>query len=215
MNAKGFGFRFGAIIPAAGMSSRMGAFKPLLPFGDGAVIENTVGAVLPYAERVVVVLGNRAAEVREVLLKRFGDRVITAVNPDYARTDMLRSVQIGLGLLGGCDGFFLLPGDMPTVGGEVFASLIGAFDGGSRVLYPTFEGRKGHPPLIGASLIPEICSYRGEGGLRAVLQDVEPIYVEQSDRGITVDLDTPGDYDALVNGSGKTYDKQHHQEVHL
>lgn len=195
------GFRFGAVIPAAGMSSRMGEFKPLLPLGADTVIERTVGSVLPYAESVVVVLGNRTDEVREVLQKRFGSRVETALNPDYRTSDMLRSVQLGLEKLGECDGFFLLPGDMPAVGGGVFAALMEAFDGESRVIYPTCRGKKGHPPLIRASLIPEILAYNGEGGLRAILQKNSPTYVEHPDTGTAIDLDTPEDYRAFLHNS--------------
>lgn len=201
-------FRFGAVIPAAGMSSRMGAFKPLLPCGGSTVIESAVSAALPFAKHVVVVLGNRAEELQRLLKERFGSRVITTMNPDYRATDMLRSVQTGLLALEDCDGFFLLPGDMPAVGEEVFSRLIGAFDGESRVLYPTFEGQKGHPPLIHASLIPQILSYRGDGGLRAVLREYTPSYVAIGDSGITVDLDTPEDYADFIHNSNNEINRK-------
>lgn len=191
--------RFGAVIPAAGMSSRMGAFKPLLPCSDSTVIECTVGAALDVVPTAVVVLGNNADEVEAVLKKRFGERVIIARNDAYRTTDMLRSVQIGLDALGECDGFFLLPGDMPTVGRETFLSLMRAFDGEHMVIFPTCDGRRGHPPLIHASMIPAIQSYRGEGGLRAVLGQTPQALIELNDKGITADLDTPGDYAALIN----------------
>ena len=73
--------RFGAVIPAAGMSSRMKAFKPLLPYGKSTVIESTVATVLEAVTTAVVVLGNRADEVEAVLKQRFGDRV-TMINDD-------------------------------------------------------------------------------------------------------------------------------------
>lgn len=191
--------RFGAVIPAAGMSSRMKAFKPLLPYGKSTVIESTVATVLEAVATAVVVLGNRADEVEAVLKQRFGDRVTIVRNPDYRSTDMLRSVQIGLGALGECDAFYLLPGDMPSVNSDTFTALAEAFDEHSRVIYPTRNGRKGHPPLIHASLISEICHYRGEGGLRGLLRDVPQQSIELSDKGITADLDTPEDYADLIN----------------
>ena len=48
-------YRFGAVIPAAGLSSRMGAFKPLLPYGGGTVIESAIASVLPHADIAVAV----------------------------------------------------------------------------------------------------------------------------------------------------------------
>ena len=193
--------QIGAVIPAAGMSSRMKAFKPLLGCSDRTVIECTVGTVLQAVSRVVVVLGNHADEVERVLKKRFGDSVMIVRNPDYRSTDMLRSVQIGLEALGECDGFFLLPGDMPMVGADTLIALIRSFDDEHRVIFPSFNGRKGHPPLIPASLIPAIQGYRGDGGLRAILSGAPLKVIELSDKGITADLDTPEDYAAMLKGS--------------
>lgn len=193
--------QIGAVIPAAGMSSRMKAFKPLLPYRDSTVIECTVGAVLKAVPRAVVVLGNHADEVERVLKNRFGDSINIVRNPDYRETDMLRSVQIGLEAVGECDGFLLLPGDMPAVGSDTLKALIEAFDGEHMVTFPSRNGRKGHPPLIAASLIPTIQSYRGDGGLRAILSDVPQKVIELSDRGITADLDTPEDYAAMLDDS--------------
>ena len=191
--------RFGAVIPAAGMSSRMKSFKPLLPFRDSTVIECTVEAVLRVVSRAVVVLGNQADAVERVLKIRFGDRLTIVRNPDYRTTDMLRSVQIGLDALQECDAFFLLPGDMPAVGSDTLKTLMQAFDGRHMVIFPTCNHRKGHPPLIHSSLISAIRNYRGEGGLRAVFRDVPQLSIELSDMGITADLDTPKDYAEIIN----------------
>lgn len=191
--------RFGAVIPAAGMSSRMKTFKPLLPFRDSTVIECTAEVVLGAVPRAVVVLGNHADEVERALKKRFDERLMIVRNPDYRTTDMLRSVQIGLDALGNCDGFFLLPGDMPAVGNDTFEALMRAFDDEHMVFFPTYDGRKGHPPLIHASMIPAIRSYRADGGLRAVFREVPQRLIELSDKGITADLDTPKDYADMIH----------------
>lgn len=192
--------RFKAIVPAAGLSSRMGAFKPLLPYGDSTVIECAVQSALSCADEVIVVLGKRAEEV-EKALRHFGDRVITVRNPQYDVSDMLRSVQIGLAEIaerGECDGFFLLPGDMPAIAPMTFKVLCGAFDSQRRVIYPIIGGRRGHPPLLHASLIPEILAYVGDGGLREILRRYPAYEVAVSDSGILIDLDTPKDYVGTV-----------------
>ena len=188
-------YRFGAVIPAAGLSSRMGAFKPLLPYGDATVIEAAVGSVLPYIDSAVAVLGKRADELRAVLAERFGDRLTVACNPDYASTDMLASVKIGLRAMGECDAFFLLPADMPAIPSAVFEALTGAFDGTAEAIYPVMNGRRGHPPLISARLIPKILAYEGEGGLRAILSGRRVKEIPVTDGGILTDLDTPADYE--------------------
>ena len=52
------------IIAAAGMSSRMNAFKPLLELDGKKVIERTIESALSVSKSVVLILGNRAGEVR-------------------------------------------------------------------------------------------------------------------------------------------------------
>ena len=62
--------RFGACILAAGFSSRMGSFKPLLPLGDKTVIERAI-AVSKEAgiEDIVVVTGYNREALLPVLEK--------------------------------------------------------------------------------------------------------------------------------------------------
>lgn len=187
-------YRFGAVIPAAGMSSRMGDFKPLMPFGAATVIEAAVGSATPYLSTAVAVVGNRADALSGVLGDRFGEALVIVRNPDYATTDMLRSVQLGLRAMGECDAFFLLPADMPLISGAVYEALIAAFDTDVDVIRPVMGGRRGHPPLINARLIPEILSYQGEGGLRTILSGRREKTVAVDDRGIFTDLDTYEDY---------------------
>ncbi len=191
------GLCVGAVIPAAGLSSRMGRFKPLLPFGKTTVIEATVSTALSVCRRTVVILGKRSDELQKLLARDFGERLLFAENPGYASTDMLTSVQLGLRALGECDAFFLVPADMPLIARSTYETLIDAFDGSAQALIPAVSGRRGHPPLIAASLIPEILAYRGEGGLRAILSRHHVREIAVEDRGCLADLDTPRDYEEL------------------
>ena len=187
-----------ALILAAGLSRRMGEFKPLLPLGGATVIENTVASALAgRAERAVVVTGYRGGEVESVLRHRFGDVVRFVRNPDYAATDMLRSAQIGVEVLPACEAFFLLPGDMPAVSRETFRKLLEVRKQGRPLLaFPTLNGYRKHPPLVDARLIPEILAFHGEGGLRELWSRFEDdtVTVPVEDGGVWLDLDTPEDY---------------------
>ena len=190
-------YRFGAVIPAAGLSSRMGAFKPLLPCGDSTVIETAIGSVFPYVSTTVAVVGHQGEKLRSVLTYTFKDHLTIVTNPDYASTDMLRSVQLGLRAIRDYDAFFLLPADMPLIKPRVYETLIDAFDDSADVIYPVFDGRRGHPPLISATLIPGILGDTGGGGLKAILRRHTVREIPVEDRGCAVDLDTPAEYEAL------------------
>ena len=73
----------------AGMSTRMGQLKQLLPLGGRAAIEWVAEVVGQRLDEVVVVLGHRAEEIAPVLTAY---PVRWVVNADY-QTGMLSSVQ--------------------------------------------------------------------------------------------------------------------------
>ena len=176
----------------------MGDFKPLLPLRGTALIENSVGSALSGgAEIAVVVTGHRADEVEDVLRRAFGGRVRFVRNPEYAVTDMLRSVQFGAAALPKCEVFFLLPGDMPAVAESTYCKLLAAREReAAPVIFPALGGRRAHPPLIDARLIPEILAFDGDGGLRALWErhGDELRIVPVDDAGVWLDVDTPEDY---------------------
>jgi len=186
------------LILAAGLSSRMGEFKPLMPLRGKTLIENTVSSVLNGgAQSVVVVTGYRGTEVEALLQRRYGERVRFARNPEFAETDMMRSIQIGCLALPSCDAFFLMPGDMPVVGRTTFQKLLMARPTDAlSVVFPTLGGYRKHPPLVDARLIPEILAFRDSGGLRRLWRQHEELIltVPVDDEGVWVDLDTQRDY---------------------
>lgn len=189
-----------ALILAAGLSRRMGEFKPLLPLRGATVIENSVGSVLRGgAASAVVVTGYRADEVEAVLRAAFGERVAFVRNEEYASTDMMRSIRLGAAALPECDAFFLLPGDMPVVAPGTFDALLAAREQEKALLiFPALDGRRKHPPLIDARLIPAIRTFDGEEGLRGLWKryenDIRTVTVD--DAGVWVDLDTKAEYQA-------------------
>ena len=185
------------LVLAAGLSRRMGDFKPLLPFRGKTLIENTIDSILSSgAHQVVVVTGHRADELEAVLSEKYEGRVILTRNHEFATSDMLRSIQIGCAAMPECDAFFLWPGDMPVVEPITFQKVLAQRDGTLGVIFPTLDGYKKHPPLVDYRLIPEILSFHGEGGLRQFWQEQEALIhtVAVDDVGVWVDLDTQEDY---------------------
>lgn len=195
--------RIGGLILAAGLSSRMGDFKPLMPLRSKTLIENTIDSLLLCGiHSVTVVLGYRGREVERVLRSRyFGGTVTVVYNRDYAVTDMLASVKIGLTAMPACDAFFLLPGDMPVVSKETFLAVARALPkGGGRIVFPTLEGYRKHPPLVDSLFIPQILDYDGPEGLRGFwrLHEEAVVTVPVDDVGCRTDLDTFVQYTRCV-----------------
>jgi len=198
--------RLAAVVPAAGLSSRMVRFKPLLPLGEGTVLSRCVGCLRANgADPVVVVTGKRGDEVAEAA-RRAGAEPVH--NPDFER-GMYTSVLAGVAALPReAEAFFMLPVDIPLVRPETVARLARHFERvRPAVLYPRFRGERGHPPLIDRALIPDILAHDGEGGLRRVLErrEADAADLDVADFGSVHDLDTPADYELALTLVGLGY----------
>lgn len=178
----------------------MGEFKPLLPVGGVPILRRSIELFKRAGvEDVIVTTGLRADEI-EPLIERWGGRPVR--NEEFER-GMYSSVQAGAAALShDTDAFFMLPVDIPLVRSVTVHRLLRRFakQGGS-VVYPVFQGRRGHPPLIAAEHIDRILAYSGDGGLKAVLSEWtdEADSVETPDEHIHFDIDTPEDYASLLD----------------
>ena len=183
-----------AIVLAAGYSSRMGRFKPLLPIGRFTAIERVLDLLVAAGVGgIAVVTGHRAEALEPVLA---GKGVHAVHNLHYDR-GMYSSIAVGVASLAAeVEACFVLPADMPLVRPRTIERLMEAYR--SRpglILYPVFQGRRGHPPLICRKVFTEILRGDEPGGLRALLARHEhgAGEIEVVDEGIHLDLDTPAD----------------------
>ena len=187
--------RVAALVLAAGLSSRMDGFKPLLPLMQSTVLGHGIRTLREAGiDDILVVAGHNA---REVLAESARLRVECVVNRDYAQ-GMFSSVLAGLAVLGRrCGALLVMPVDIPLVLPQTIKTLLGCV-GQAQILYPTFSGERGHPPVIASGCVPFIESWQGQGGLRAALEGLEHLVDVQeipvADSNIVFDLDTPEDY---------------------
>ncbi len=197
------------LVLAAGLSRRMGAFKPLLEIAGRPVLAWAVAALRDGGvPGVTVVIGHRADELRPAV-EQLGARAV--LNPDYEQ-GMYTSLRTGVAALPpGTDAFFLLPVDLPAIGADTVRRLAAAraADPAAAAHVPTHGGRnagprgagprRGHPPLIAARLAPEILGDEPEEGLRTILaaHADEVRLVEVPSPGVLRDLDRPGDLAAI------------------
>ena len=188
-----------ALIPAAGYSSRMGLFKPLLPVGSSLVIEKAVRTFQEAGIADIYVVVGYKADLLIPVLKRLDVQIV--MNPDFQR-GMYTSVQAGVGSLGKqTDAFFLLPVDYAFVSPETIGKLLTAYHAGIyEVVYPVNQGKRGHPPLISADLRDEILMREPEGGLKTLLNKKmdKSCNVCVDDEGVLLDMDLEEDYQRSI-----------------
>lgn len=192
-----------AIIVAAGYSFRMKRFKPLLSLGGSTVLEKAVHSFQNAGIKDIrVVVGHRANELSPVL-DRLG--VQTIVNTNYSE-GMFSSVTAGVkSLRPAVTGFFLLPVDNPIVNRDTLEMLQNAFFSTEfGIVYPIYQGMRGHPPLISNHYVKKVLDWNKPGGMRALLEQYEHdvIEVEVVDPGILLDMDTPEDYHQMLKYCG-------------
>jgi len=173
----------------------MGAFKPLLPFGNKTVIECCIDYLHDGGiEEIVVVLGHRAEDIRQRV-----SGVTFAVNPD-PDSEMGASVAAGVREVSETAQATLIAlVDHPAIPATVVREVLASWESGARLVIPTWQGRGGHPVLVDLSFRLELLNLPATGGLRALFaahaNDVKRVPVDSP--FIARDMDTWDDYRTL------------------
>lgn len=189
----------GAVILAAGLSSRMGDFKPLLPIGGSTFIDLIIDRMRKAGvERFSVVTGWRADELEAHLAQAAGVRCVR--NEAFAQTHMFESVQIGLaGLPDGLERVLVTPADIPLVDAMTIKRLL-TCRAACACPEDTATRRSGHPLMISGATARALVSLDAGLTLKTALAElgIRPVKVLVDDSGVCLDADTQEDYGELL-----------------
>ncbi len=197
------------IIPAAGLSSRMNEWKPLLPYCGKAIIEHVIDAAAPLADRIILVAGYRAGELTQHLTQHLEGReqLSFQYNPHFER-GMFSSIRIGAaaaaagtGTGTGVRDFFILHADMPLLTTSHISRLLDAFHSlrGPDILQPICRGIPGHPVIFSWRVLKTISSCSDEDSMRTVFQHHQRMQFDTEDPAYITDIDTPEAYRSLIS----------------
>jgi molybdenum cofactor cytidylyltransferase len=176
--AAGGGARFGA-----GPSPSTGATKLLAELGGRPLLQYAIDAQCAVAEleRVVVVLGAAADGVRAGV--EFG-RSQAVVCEDWA-DGQSASLRRGVEALGGADKAIVTLGDAPLITSEVIRLFVKE-PGRTRA---TYDGRPGHPVVLGPEQLAAVAGLQGDEGARGLLSG--GLLIECGRLCSGIDVDTP------------------------
>jgi molybdenum cofactor cytidylyltransferase len=187
-----------AIILAAGQSKRMGQNKMLLPFGRSTVIETIVSEIIAAeVNDIVVVTGHERNNV-EAALSNFPARCV--FNPNYAASEMIVSIQVGLTALSDqTQAALIVLGDQPRIQRDVVRRVVAAYTP-NVVVIPSYQHRRGHPILIDRVLWDEVLSLPAKSTLRDFIRAHanKLRYVEVDSNSVISDIDTLEDYQEAI-----------------
>ena len=188
-----------AIVLAAGHSERMGAFKPLLPFGATTVIEACIEHLSGGGVETVIVVVGHDLPAEELKQHLSSSKVTFAINPD-PDSEMSDSIACGVRQLPNQTRAVLItPADHPAVPAEVVAFLISEWRKGGLLVVPTWNARGGHPVLVDLGFHAELLSLDPRHGLKTLFH-AHPDQVSRltvNSNYIARDMDTWDDYRVL------------------
>lgn len=189
-----------AILLAAGESKRMGEPKLLLPLGGSSILERAIDSMLnSRVDEVVVVIGDNAEE----MTKRIGNRPVkVTINPAYQQ-GMSTSIARGLSLVDDqAQAIILALADQPFIDSETVNTLIDTFLSHDKgIVYPVYQGKRGHPIVLSIEYAAELLSLKGDIGGREIIErhGNDILEVAVASEGINMDIDTPENYQDYIN----------------
>ncbi|MEP4029965.1 molybdopterin-binding/glycosyltransferase family 2 protein [Roseibium polysiphoniae] len=185
--------KVGAIVLAAGKSSRMGPRNKLLETVDGMpLVAHAAGAASRAGiDQTAVITGHMADAIAECL----DEMDVTLVhNPDYA-DGMAGSIRAGVAALGpDIDAAIILLGDMPGINAQIIQNMIAAYtdDPSTLIVAASASGKRGNPVLWDKRFFPDLMKLHGDIGARHIIAENGHL-LREIDIGdaARIDLDTP------------------------
>jgi nicotine blue oxidoreductase len=193
------------VVPSSGSSTRMGRDKGLLEIGGVSFLRWTVQALQEGGcEPVLVVV----ADGEDALADEASTAgAVVLLNPDPGEGP-ITSLRIALAALDGAiEGVAYLPVDHPMVRSDTVRLLLDAARrGGSSLTIPRYEGKRGHPAVFGRALFAELLDPQLDGGAKTVVHRhlSTALLVDVDDPGVTIDIDTPDVYEAVLAAQDTT-----------
>jgi molybdenum cofactor cytidylyltransferase len=205
------------IILAAGASRRFGVDDKLVADLDGEPLITRVVREVSQVDVAGVAVELRVV-VREgssgVLVALRGltpeTRPSIVINPRAAE-GMGTSIAAGVASLSAdTDAAVIVPGDMPFIGHALIEDLIAAFvvGGGATPTHPVLaDGTRVGPVVWPRTLFAALRTLAGETGGRTLLERTPTLGVPIGDPTSLVDIDTPADFESVIETLGGLWAK--------
>jgi molybdenum cofactor cytidylyltransferase len=189
-------FKFGAVVLAAGGSSRMGTPKQLLEIDGLPLVARAADAVIRSgASPIVLVLGAEAERVRAAVA---GRPLLVVPNPEWG-TGIASSIRAGIAALvsaePGLDAALISTSDQPALSGEVILRLLALHRASGRIASARYAGRNGAPAIFGRGRFAELMGLAGDEGARRLLNSDAGGVVAAEFPDLEHDIDTFADLD--------------------
>ncbi len=183
-----------AVVLAAGLSTRMGAVKALVPVGGKPMLEHVLAALRQsQVDEIIVVLGHSAEQIQQTVSFQNARVVIN----DAYREGLSTSLRAGLASIDpAARAALIVLADQPFLKPETIDRLIAEYRSKQpEIVLPLYNGIRGNPVLLDRSVFAEVFTLTGDVGFRAIFgtHTRAILKVDVEDPGVLVDLDTRED----------------------
>lgn len=193
--------RLFAIVPAAGLSRRMGQPKLVMDLLGKPVVQRLLETLAqPEVIATAIVMRKSDEDLQKVVSPLKALTVLPEVDPP----DMRASVELGLSAIEEQfhpepdDGWLLIPADHPILDASTIRNLIGLWQRSSAdVMIPCHAGHRGHPAFFRWNVVAQIRTIPRNRGINWLLTEsnlqIEQVTVDSE--SVLFDLDTPADFE--------------------
>lgn len=185
------------ILLSAGFNQRFGSPKALAIFQEKFLIEHIQDVLIQsQVNEIIVVLGAYCDEIKPHIVRH--PKIKFTINKDY-QSGQTSSFKAGLSNIAlNSLSIMVLPIDYPFIKGETFNSLVDYFlQHKPRILIPTYQDRKGHPPLFSIDLKPKFLKLNNSVGINSMAQRMSSdiILLPIQDPAVVSTFNTPVEFE--------------------
>lgn len=191
--------KLASIVLAAGLSSRMGVEKLLLPFGEGTILEATLSRINKDKVDHLVVVTRR--EIQVALNLPANVTVILNGEPHKGQSESLRmAVSYIQSNFEKCQGILVFLGDHPLTQRCLIDNVINCLrKTPGAIVVPEYLGAMGHPVGFGSRWFSQLKNQDGDmGGRRIIAENPESVIRIPGDETCVMDMDSKADYRRIL-----------------
>jgi len=185
------------ILLSAGLSERFGSPKALAHIWDCTVIQYVQKTLLESScDEIIMVLGANADQIQPSIFIHSRIRVVYNKDYNFGQTS---SLQVGCREADhSSSGIMFLPVDCPLVKPSSISTILDYFKKHNPdILIPTYQNKKGHPPIFHQRLKSKILDLPMDKGLNSLFADHLPQTIEINDSGIIKSFNTPEELEKI------------------
>ena len=189
------------LLISAGLSGRMGEFKPLMKFNGETFVAGIVNKLSSLCDQVVIVTGFKKEKIETLINSQFPNKVACIYNPHYTK-GMFTSLKAGIEHFKDSDWVLYHFVDQPFFSNEFYKEMIIQVSNEYDWVQPVHNGREGHPVMFNKKIVELIRESPLDSHLRKI-RDLSVVRENYWDCGypeVLIDFDTKDDLEKFESG---------------